>query len=80
MRGTEGTAPRCVALDGMIGHSVCCTIHPRRASVCRDFDASYFDGKTPNERCDRARAAHGLLPLTPDDWVSPDDDERPAAA
>ena len=64
MRGTDRKPPRCIALEGDIGVSVRCTIHPRRASPCRDFPASWSDGQH-NERCDRARAAHGLPPLPP---------------
>jgi Fe-S-cluster containining protein len=64
MRGTERTPPRCVALHGTIGESVRCVIHPLRPSPCREFRASWVDG-LHNERCDRARAAHGLPPLSP---------------
>jgi uncharacterized protein len=64
MRGTGRKAPRCVALDGSIGASVSCTIYEKRASPCREFQASWVDG-VYNERCDRARAAHGLAPLPP---------------
>jgi Fe-S-cluster containining protein len=49
MRGTE---------------TVRCVIHPLRPSPCREFQASWVDG-LHNERCDRARAAHGLPPLSP---------------
>jgi Fe-S-cluster containining protein len=62
MRGTEGKFPRCVALEGSIGHSVRCSVYENRASPCRSFQASWADGRH-NERCDRARAAHGLPPL-----------------
>lgn len=68
MKGTNEVKPRCVALSGEIGGEIGCSIHPVRASVCRDFPPSYEDG-TPNERCDKARVLHGLPPLTPDDWV-----------
>ena len=64
MRGTEHQPPRCVALHGTIGTSVRCVIHPLRPSPCREFQASWVDG-VHNERCDRARAAHGLPPLSP---------------
>jgi Fe-S-cluster containining protein len=64
MRGTEKTPPRCIALHGDIGKQVKCTIHPLRPSPCREFRASWLDGAR-NERCDRARAAHGLPPLEP---------------
>jgi Fe-S-cluster containining protein len=64
MRGTEGRFPRCVALEGSIGHSVRCSIYERRASPCRNFQVSWAEGQR-NERCDAARAAHGLAPLPP---------------
>lgn len=62
MRGTERTPPRCAALEGEIGRRVRCTIHPLRPSPCREFRPSWVDGPR-SERCDRARAAHGLPPL-----------------
>lgn len=67
MRGTDQPKPRCVALEGDIGHSVRCSIHPRRSSVCRDFAPSW-EGGVHNPRCDKARAVWGLLPLIPGDW------------
>lgn len=62
MRGSDRRPPRCVALEGAIGTAVRCSIYERRASPCREFQASWVDG-IHNERCDRARAAHGLSPL-----------------
>lgn len=70
MRGTERHPPRCIALQGQIGSAVHCSIHALRASPCRDFQASWVDG-VHNERCDRARAAHGLPPLSPDVQARP---------
>jgi Fe-S-cluster containining protein len=67
LRGTNGDHPRCVALAGEIGISAFCSIYDRRPTPCREFAVSYADGQ-PDERCARARLAHGLLPLTPDDW------------
>lgn len=64
MLGTDREPPRCIALEGRIGDAVRCTIYDRRASPCRDFQASWADG-VHNERCDRARAAHGLPLLSP---------------
>jgi Fe-S-cluster containining protein len=64
LRGTEQQPPRCIALEGEIGTRVRCVIHPLRPSPCRELQASWVDG-TPNERCDRARLAHGLPPLSP---------------
>ncbi|MBN1516094.1 YkgJ family cysteine cluster protein [Candidatus Sumerlaeota bacterium] len=78
MIGTLGSKPRCIALQGEIGVSVHCSIYPQRASVCRAFDASWIKD-VPNERCDKARLTHGLLPLRPEDWRDPDDEFRPAA-
>jgi Fe-S-cluster containining protein len=73
MSGTEKQPPRCVALQGEIGKSVLCTIYALRPSPCRELRASWVDGER-NERCDRARAAHGLPPLSP--LVSPPGDTR----
>jgi uncharacterized protein len=77
MIGMEGSKPRCIALEGLVGEGVRCTIYGNRPSVCRDLDASWAGGK-PNERCDKARAAWGLPPLSPDAWDSPGG--RPKAA
>jgi hypothetical protein len=68
MRGTCGPGPRCVALDGELGQATTCTIYDARPSPCREFSAS-LEGGEPNQRCDAARARHGLLPLTPRDWI-----------
>ena len=64
MRGTETIPARCVALEGEIGKRVRCAIYPLRPSPCREFRASWIDGPR-SERCERARAAHGLPPLAP---------------
>lgn len=64
MRGTHQAVPRCVALDGAIGASVACTIYPLRPSPCRELEPYDSEGQ-PSEKCNRARAAHGLPPLTP---------------
>ncbi|WP_353226270.1 YkgJ family cysteine cluster protein [Salinisphaera hydrothermalis] len=76
MRGTRQAPTRCVALDAVIGRRACCTIYERRPSVCREVAASWEFGEASSQ-CDRARAAHGLAPLTPADWAPP---VRPAAA
>lgn len=77
MLGTDTRPTRCVALEGHIGERVQCSIHPQRPSPCRDFAPSLEDG-TPNPRCDQARAAWQLPPLTATDWIGrPDDDEPP---
>ncbi|HIJ79484.1 MAG: YkgJ family cysteine cluster protein [Desulfobulbaceae bacterium] len=67
MLGTNASNPRCVALKGEIGQEVHCAIHPQRASVCRDFAASWQDGQH-QAGCDQARAKYGLLPLEPHHW------------
>ncbi len=56
MKGTSRKGGRCKALDGEIGRNVTCSIYDRRSSTCREF------GDDP-ERCDQARALHGLPPL-----------------
>ena len=72
MRGSNGSRPRCIALMGIIGKKVHCSIYNRRASVCQDFPPSW-ENNIHNERCDKARAAWGLLPLTPEIWHLPED-------
>lgn len=62
MAGTNQKSPRCNALSGEIGKRVGCTIHALRSTVCREFPPSWENG-IHNPDCDRARAAHGLLPL-----------------
>ncbi|HRW07826.1 MAG TPA: YkgJ family cysteine cluster protein [Caldilineaceae bacterium] len=69
---------RCVALGGIVGFSVRCEIYEVRSSACRDFPASWITGEH-NPRCDEARAARNLPPLTPDDWGS-DEPDLPLAA
>ena len=68
MRGTQSMTPRCIALEGRIGHAVRCTIHTRRPSPCREFEASWSRG-VHEPRCDDARSRWGLAPLTAEDWL-----------
>ena len=75
MKGTNQDDPRCVALHGEIGQEVTCAIYEQRPSVCRSFVPSYAEGEG-NPECDKARKAHGLVPLTPEDWITTDI-ERP---
>jgi Fe-S-cluster containining protein len=79
MKGTTRSAPRCVALEGSIGHDVFCGIYERRSSVCREFEPSW-EKNEPNPRCDKARLAWGLAPLTPGSWLEtpPFNIEKPA--
>lgn len=56
MAGTEKHPPRCHALQGEPGHRVACSIYAMRPSPCRELQPG-------EEKCNRARAAHGLPPL-----------------
>jgi Fe-S-cluster containining protein len=53
MAGTERRPARCVALAGEIGREVACTIYAQRSSSCQEVQPG-------DEKCLRARAAHGL--------------------
>lgn len=64
MQGTLHAPMRCIALDGDIAARVCCSIYEKRPSPCRELEPWDEDGQ-PNERCNKARAAHGLPPLEP---------------
>jgi Fe-S-cluster containining protein len=76
MRGTNRKhRPICAALSGRIGANAQCSIYSSRPSPCRAFEASYANGK-PNPRCDEARRAHGLKPLTQNDWFNSDRRDR----
>lgn len=70
LKGTEDKhSPKCIALRGRIGDFVTCEIYDSRPSPCRNFQASYEAGEH-NQRCDDARAGHGLKPLTKQDFQS----------
>lgn len=71
MKGTYKKDPRCIALKGEIGVSVGCSIYEQRPSCCRNFNASYENGQQ-NFRCDQARIAKGMKPLTIADWLEVD--------
>lgn len=77
MKGTNEQEPRCIALQGLVGGQVHCSIYDRRSSVCRDFPVAGENG-TPNERCDKARLAWGLSPLNPWSSNNPDNFEKVA--
>ncbi len=66
MRGTWAKQPHCVALQGVVGTSVGCSIYDARPGACRDLRMSW-DGGGPNPQCDQARIAYGLAPLTRED-------------
>ena len=72
MRGTAQANPRCVALDADIGRYSRCTIHDRRPAACALMPASWEFGEA-GAQCDKARMAHGLPALTPEDWTGVDE-------
>ena len=67
MRGTDGAVPRCVALRGVVGSDVACGIYAQRPSPCRELMPAGEHGRE-SPQCDRARARHGVPPLTALDW------------
>ncbi|MEI2432412.1 YkgJ family cysteine cluster protein [Lysobacter yananisis] len=70
MRGTYGGAPvRCGQLRGQVAHDAHCGIYPLRPSPCREVRPAWEDG-APSAQCDKARALHGMAPLTPGDWAA----------
>jgi Fe-S-cluster containining protein len=76
MKGTNDKHhPKCVGLKGRIGQNANCGIYSERPTPCREFAASFADGKM-NPRCDQARKAHGLNPLTPRDWMDETHSEK----
>ncbi len=68
LKGTEGDAPRCDALEGVVGHRTRCGLYRYRPTPCRDVRASYEDG-VHDASCHEARVRHGLPPLLPRDWT-----------
>lgn len=69
MKGTNDKHhPKCSGLAGRIGKDAKCSIYESRPTPCREFTASWANGKR-NERCDEARKRHGLEPLTPDAFL-----------
>ena len=56
MAGTNQPAPRCRALQGEVGQRVACLVYPLRPSPCRELQPG-------DEKCNRARAKHGLAAL-----------------
>ena len=71
MKGSEKNPPRCDGLIGMIGRKVHCKIYENRSSICREFKPA-FEDDVPSPRCDQARIAWRLKPLTPETWISPE--------
>ena len=71
MKGTAHAPARCAALEGAVGAGVRCAVYADRPSPCRELSPAWQDGE-PSPQCDRARAAHGLPPLTPESWNDPE--------
>ncbi|GAB2499895.1 YkgJ family cysteine cluster protein [Arenimonas alkanexedens] len=72
MRGTESSPTRCAALAGTVGDDGHCSIYAQRPPPCRALVPAWEDGQA-SPQCDKARLAHGLLPLTPAIWLIPGD-------
>jgi len=56
MKGTNQTQPRCQALEGTPGEQVSCSIYSMRSSSCQEVQAG-------DSQCNKARSAHGMIPL-----------------
>lgn len=56
MAGTNRPEPRCCALQGQVGHEVSCLVYSARPSPCRELQPG-------DEKCNQARARHGLASL-----------------
>ncbi|MBJ9372377.1 MULTISPECIES: YkgJ family cysteine cluster protein [Acinetobacter] len=68
MQGTNQKQPRCIALDGVVGQQVSCTIYEQRSSSCKEVQAG-------DAQCAKARQAHNLIPLIDIDVMTPSNDE-----
>jgi Fe-S-cluster containining protein len=56
MRGTNQAQPHCIALSGVVGKSVSCSIYEQRLDPCKEVIAG-------DEKCNTARLKHGLAAL-----------------
>lgn len=56
LAGTNQAVPRCTALVGDVGCRVSCSMYEQRPSPCRELQPG-------EDKCERARARHGLPPL-----------------
>lgn len=68
MKGTQYKPVRCIALDGVIGKSVKCTIYNQRSSTCKTFGVYWKNGQPfakleEQIRCNKARRMHRLQPF-----------------
>lgn len=69
MAGTLAEPIRCTALRGRPGEVTQCAIYAQRPSPCRELTAAWEHGRA-SPQCDRARARHGMAPLSPADWAA----------
>ena len=58
MAGTNARRPRCAALGTGTAGPMACGVYERRPSPCHELQAG-------DDKCERARARHGLAPLRP---------------
>lgn len=58
MSGTRHEPIRCRALQGEIGREVVCLVYSQRPSPCRELQPG-------DDKCNRARAKYGLIPMAP---------------
>lgn len=56
MVGTNQKNPRCIALTGVVGQQVSCSVYASRSSSCKEVQIA-------DEQCNKARKAHQLIPL-----------------
>ncbi len=56
MKGTNQTQVKCIALEGVVGQQVSCSIYEVRSSTCQEVQMA-------DEHCNKARIAHNLIPL-----------------
>lgn len=68
MKGTNQKNPRCVMLAGEIGKEVSCTMYEQRSSSCKEVMPA-------DEQCNKARGAHGMIPLIEISALATNDDD-----
>ena len=56
MAGTGSATPHCTALQGVVGEQVTCMVYEQRPAPCREVEPG-------DDKCNRARARHGLHAL-----------------
>jgi Fe-S-cluster containining protein len=56
MAGTNASSPRCAALAAGVAGPMACGVYAQRPGPCREVQPG-------DDKCQRARARHGLQPL-----------------